>query len=128
MRPGHDQVAILGYRLWQTRYGADPAILGKTIRLDEKPYIIVGVMPARFRFTWDQEMGVFAPLALTPEELSEKGRATSRDLETQARLQPNVSVKRAQAAMDTLAANVATEHPDADKGWGFKVEPLHAAY
>jgi len=128
MRPGHDQVAILGYRLWQTRYGADPAILGKTIRLDEKPYIIVGVMPARFRFTWDQEMGVFAPLALTPEELSEKGRATSRDLETQARLQPNVSVKRAQAAMDTLAANLATEHPDADKGWGFKVEPLHAAY
>ncbi len=128
MRPGHDQVAILGHRLWQTRYGADPAILGKTIRLDEKAYTIVGVMPARFRFTWDQEMGVFAPLALTPEELSEKGRATSRDLETQARLQPNVSVKQAQAAMDTLAANLATEHPDADKGWGFKVEPLHGAY
>jgi putative ABC transport system permease protein len=76
MQPGHDQVAILGHRLWQTRYGADPAILGKTIDLDEKRYTIVGVMPARFRFTWDQEMGVFAPLALTPEELSEKGRAT----------------------------------------------------
>ena len=128
MQPGHDQVAILGHRLWQTRYGADPAILGKTIHLDEKPYTIVGVMPARFRFTWDQEMGVFAPLALTPEELSEKGRATSRDLETQARLQPNVSVKQAQAAMDTLASNLAREHPEANKGWGFKVEPLHAAY
>jgi len=128
MRPGHDQVAILGHRLWQTRYGASPAILGKTIRLDEKTYTIVGVMPARFRFTWDQEMGVFVPLALTPEELSEKGRATSRDLETQARLQPRVSVKQAQAAMDTLAANLAAEHPDANKGWGFKVEPLHAAY
>jgi predicted permease len=128
MRPGHDQVAILGHRLWQARYGADPAILGKTIRLDERTYTIVGVMPARFRFTWDQEMGVFVPLALTPDERSEKGRATSRDLETQARLQPNVTVKQAQAAMDTLAANLAAEHPDADKGWGFKVEPLHAAY
>ena len=128
VQPGHDQVAILGHRLWQTRYGADPAILGTTIDLDEKRYTIVGVMPARFRFTWDQEMGVFVPLALTPEELSENGRATSRDLETQARLQPNVSVKQAQAAMDTLAANLAAEHPDADKGWGFKVEPLHAAY
>ena len=127
-QPGHDQVAILGHRLWQTRYGADPAILGKTIHLDEKAYTIVGVMPARFRFTWDQEMGVFVPLALTPAELSEKGRATSRDLETQARLQPNVSVKQAQAEMDTLAANLAAEHPDANKGWGFKVEPLHAAY
>ena len=128
MLSGHDQVAILGHRLWQTRYGADPAILGKTIHLDEKSYAIVGVMPARFRFTWDQEMGVFVPLALTPEEMSEKGRATSRDLETQARLQPNISVKQAQAAMDTLAANLAAEHPDANKGWGFKVEPLHAAY
>jgi predicted permease len=128
MQPGHDQEAILGHRLWQARYGADPAILGKTIDLDEKRYTIVGVMPARFRFTWDQEMGVFVPLALTPEELSEKGRATSRDLETQARLQPNVSVEQAQAAMDTLAANLAAEHPDANKGWGFKVEPLHAAY
>jgi len=127
-QPGHDQEAILGHRLWQTRYGADPAILGKTIHLDEKAYTIVGVMPARFRFTWDQEMGVFVPLALTPEELSEKGRATSRDLETQARLQPYVTVKQAQAAMDTLAANLAAEHPQANKGWGFKVEPLHAAY
>ena len=127
-QPGHDQEAILGHRLWQTRYGADPAILGKTIDLDEKRYTIVGVMPARFRFTWDQEMGVFVPLALTPDELSEKGRATSRDLETQARLQPGITVKQAQAAMDTLAANLASEHPDADQGWGIKVEPLHAAY
>src|SRR5215472_16132743 len=128
MQPGHDQVAIIGHRLWQSRYGADPAILGKTIDLDQRRYTIVGVMPARFRFTWDQEMDAFVPLALTPEELSEAGRATSRDLETQARLQPNVTVKQAQAAMDTLAANLAAEHPVADQGWGIKVEPLHAAY
>ncbi len=128
MELGHDQVAIIGHHLWQTRYGADPSILGKTIHLDQKPYIIIGVMPARFRFTWDQEMDVFVPLALTPEEKSEIGRATTRDLQAQARLQPGVSIKQAQAAMDTLAANLALEHPVADKGWGFKVEPLHAAY
>ena len=128
MEQGHDQVAIVGHHLWQTRYGADPAILGKTIHLDQKPYVIIGVMPARFRFTWDQEMDVFVPLALTPEEKSEIGRATTRDLQAQARLQPGVSIKQAQAAMDTLAANLAISHPDADKGWGFKVEPLHAAY
>ncbi|HWA94120.1 MAG TPA: ABC transporter permease [Terracidiphilus sp.] len=128
MEQGHDQVAIIGHHLWQTRYGADPAILGKTIHLDQKPYTIVGVMPARFRFTWDEEMDVFVPLALTPEEKSEIGRATTRDLQAQARLQPGISIKQAQAAMDTLAANLAVEHPDANKGWGFKVEPLHAAY
>jgi putative ABC transport system permease protein len=128
MQPGHDQVAIIGHRLWQARYGSDPAILGKTIDLDERRYTIVGVMPARFRFTWDEEMDVFVPLALTPEELSETGRATTRDLQVQARLQPGVSIKQAQSAMDTLAANLAAEYPDADKGWGIKVEPLHAAY
>jgi predicted permease len=128
MQPGHDQVAIIGYRLWQERYGSDPGILGRTIDLDEKRYTILGVMPVRFRFTWDQEMDVFVPLALTPNELSEAGRARSRDLQAQGRLQRGVSVKQAQSAMDTLAANLATQYPDADKGWGIKVEPLHAAY
>jgi putative ABC transport system permease protein len=128
MQPGHDQVAIIGYRLWQERYGFDPGILGRTIDLDEKRYTIVGVMPVRFRFTWDQEMDVFVPLALTPNELSEAGRARSRDLQAQGRLQRGVSVKQAQSAMDTLAANLARQYPDADNGWGIKVEPLHAAY
>ena len=128
MQMGHDQVAILGHRLWKLRYGSDPAILGKSIDLDEKRYTIVGVMPASFRFTWDQEMDVFVPLALTPQELSETGRSTSRDLQTQARLKPGISVAEAQAAMNTLADNLAKEYPEADKGWGIKVEPLHAAY
>ncbi len=128
MEPGKDQVAVIGYRLWQTRYGADPAILTKTIDLDQKRYSIVGVMPASFRFTWDQEMDVFVPLVLTPEERSETGRGTSRDLQTQARLKPGVSIAQAQSAMDALADNLAREYPDANQGWGFKVEPLHAAY
>ena len=128
MQMGHDQVAILGHRLWKLRYDSDPAILGKSIDLDEKRYTIVGVMPASFRFTWDQEMDVFVPLALTPQELSDTGRSTSRDLQTQARLKPGISVAEAQAAMNTLADNLAKEYPEADKGWGIKVEPLHAAY
>ena len=128
MQPGHDQVAIIGHRLWQVRYASDPAILSKTIDLDERRYTIVGVMPATFRFTWDQEMDVFVPLVLTSAELSEAGRSTARDLQTQARLQPGVSVPQAQAAMDTLAGNLAKEYPKSNEGWGIKVEPLHAAY
>jgi len=128
MEPGHDQVVVIGHRLWLERYGADPMILGKTIDLDQRRYTIAGVMPANFRFTWDQEMDVFVPLALTPDERSEAARATSRDLQAQARLQPGVSVKQAQSAMDTLAANLEAQYPQANKGWGIKVEPLHAAY
>jgi putative ABC transport system permease protein len=125
---GHDQVAIIGHRLWQMRYGSDPGILGKTIDLDQRRYTIVGVMPASFRFTWDQEMDVFVPLTLSQEEQSEVGRGTSRDLQTQARLKADVSIPRAQVAMNALADNLAREYPAANKGWGFKVEPLHAAY
>ena len=128
MEPGHDRAAVIGYRLWQTRYGADPSILGKPIELNQQRYTIVGVMPASFRFTWDQEMDVFVPLVLTPEERGEIGRGTSRDLQTQARLMPGVSVAQAQAAMNTLADTLGREYPAADKGWGIKVEPLHAAY
>jgi putative ABC transport system permease protein len=128
MEPGHDQAAVIGYRLWQTRCGADPLILGKSINLNQRRYTIVGVMPASFRFTWDQEMDVFVPLVLTPEERSEMGRGTSRDLQTQARLKPGITIAEAQSAMNTLADNLAREYPAANKGWGFKVEPLHAAY
>ncbi len=125
---GHDGVAVIGHRLWQMRYGSDPSILGRTIDLDKKRYTIVGVMPASFRFTWDQERDVFVPLVLTPEERSEIGRGTSRDLQTQARLKAGLSIPQAQAAMNALADTLAREYPAANQGWGIKVEPLHAAY
>jgi len=128
MEPGRDQVAVIGYRLWQMRYGSDPAILGKSISLNQRRYTIVGVMPASFRFTWDQEMDVFVPLVLTPQERSEAGRGTSRDLQTQARLKDAVTLAQAQAAMDMLASTLAARYPAANQGWGIKVEPLHAAY
>jgi len=128
MEAGHDQVAVIGHRLWLTRYGSDPSILGKTIELDQRRYTIVGVMPASFRFTWDQEMDVFVPLVLTTEERSETGRGTSRDLQAQARLKGGVRLSQAEAAMNSLAESLARAYPAANKGWGIKVEPLHAAY
>lgn len=125
---GHEQVVVIGYRLWKARFDSDPAILGKIIELNQRRYAIVGVMPATFRFTWDQDIDVFVPLALTAEERSETGRSTTRDLQTQARLKDGVSIPQAQGAMDALADHLAKEYPDADQGWGIKVEPLHAAY
>jgi putative ABC transport system permease protein len=126
--PGQDGVAVIGHRLWQMRYGSDPGILGKAIELDRRRYTIVGVMPASFRFTWDQEIDVFVPLVLTPVERSEIGRGTSRDLQAQARLKSGVSIKQAQTGMDILAHALAARYPAANEGWGIKVEPLHAAY
>ena len=50
LEPGKDGVAILSDALWRSRYGGDPKVIGRTIRLDAKPYTVIGVMPASFRF------------------------------------------------------------------------------
>jgi len=47
-QPGHDQVVMLSHRLWKRRFGADPNVIGQPVILDEKPYIIVGVLPSDF--------------------------------------------------------------------------------
>jgi hypothetical protein len=110
LQAGTDQVAIIGYGLWKLRYASNPAILGKDIDLDERRYTIIGVMPANFRFTWDQDIDVFVPLVLTPEEESEKGRSTTRDLQTQARLKDGISIPHArQYSGESLGAGQALE-------------------
>ncbi len=125
--PGRDQVVILGYELWQRQFEGRRDVIGKAIQLDGAPYTIIGVMPRHFYFIWDAVLDVMTPFALAPGRRSEAGRA-SRDLQTMARLKPGVSMNQAQKEMDTIAARLAAQYPDADKGWGIKVEPLHAAY
>ncbi|MGH9401094.1 MAG: ABC transporter permease, partial [Terriglobia bacterium] len=126
-QPGHDTVVILGYQLWQRQFGGKRSVIGRTIQLDNTPYTIIGVMPRNFYFIWDEALDVMTPLALPPSRRTEAGRA-SRDLQTLARLRPGVTHDQAQMEMNTIAARLAAQYPAADKGWGIKVEPLHAAY
>jgi putative ABC transport system permease protein len=126
-QPGHNQVIILGNRLWRARFDSRTNIVGQTIQLDDQAYTVIGVMPSVFRFIWNGEPDVLAPLALTPEDLSAAGRV-SRNLETIARMKPGVAPEKAQAEMDLIAQRLAQQYPEADKSWGLKVEPLHAAY
>lgn len=126
-QPGHDKEAILGYELWQRQFGGKRDVIGKTIQLDDTPYTIIGVMPRNFYFIWDDVLDVMTPLALPRSRWTEAGRA-SRDLQTLARLKPGVTHDQAQTELNTIAARLAAQYPQADKGWGFKVEPLHAAY
>jgi putative ABC transport system permease protein len=125
--PGREHVAILSYQLWKNRFAASPAILGKTLSLDDESYTVVGVLPANFHFVWDSRMDVFVPLVLTPKDLAEPARAT-RQLQTMARMKKGITPEKAQAEMDEIALRLAQEHPDANQGWGIKVEPLHDAY
>jgi putative ABC transport system permease protein len=127
MQPGRDHVAVITYELWKNHLAANPGIIGKTLSLDDETYIVVGVLPRNFHFVWDSRMDVFVPLALTPKDLAEPAR-TTRNLQTTARMKPGITWQKAQAEMNDIALRLAQEHPDANQGWGIKVEPLHDAY
>jgi len=118
-RPGNAQVVILSHGLWQRRYGADPDLVGGTVRLDGLEHTVVGVMPAGFSFP---EVQLWVPLAPAEERTTEEGRYQFW-LYTVGRLKEGVSPRRAQVAMDDVAARLAAEHPDM-KGYGVYVQPL----
>jgi len=108
---------VLGYGLWTRRYGADPGILGKTIRLNGKPYTVLGVMPPEFQYP-NPEFALWTPLALDPNE----PRITF-DYGCVARLKDGVTIAQAQAQMSEIHTRIATEHPFLQK-IGIYVTPM----
>ncbi len=114
---------ILSHRLWQQRFGGDPAVIGRLVRLDGQEATVVGVMPEEFEFL------DAATQFWTPSRWSEATMASpSRMLVVAARLKPGVTVQQAQAEMNVLAASLATEFPRTNKGWNIRLESIHDAY
>ena len=114
---GRDRVVVLVNKLWK-RLGSDPNILGKQVKIDGSPYTVVGVLapgqPDRLN-QW-----LIAPLVFKPEQLNHDFHW----LLAMGRLKPDVTIKQAQADMDTVTANIAQAFPRSNKGWGAFVEPL----
>jgi putative ABC transport system permease protein len=122
-QPGRGQVAVLSDSLWRTRFGADLSLPGRAIQLNGQPYIVVGVMPAAFRFP--PGPGGLAPDIWTP--IAEpihlyRGR---HYLSVVARLKDGISVAQAQAEMDAVAGSIEKELPQFSRGHGANVQPLH---
>jgi len=107
-RYGTDRVVVLSHALWQHQYSSDPNILGKTVKLDEKPFTIVGVMPASFRFPFDgaplSEMAdLWIPDAFTPNRLNPENRTEEFGVGLIGRLRPGVSLQQAQDDVTAIA-------------------------
>lgn len=124
-QPGNERVAILMYDLWHEQFGSDPGIVGKAIRLNGFPYIVVGVMPKSFHMPAVQTMativettrplpiGVMEPLAFSKERLAEEmGDLNYFGL---ARLKPGVSVAQATADLDALQHTISLNLPPDEK-------------
>ncbi|HEY3933814.1 MAG TPA: ABC transporter permease [Gemmatimonadales bacterium] len=123
--PGQTPVAVLGDKLWQTRFGGDPAIVGKPILLNGQQVIVVGIAPKDFRIPRGGgvlESQLWLPLRLTPQQRASRG---SNYLSAFGRLAPGATIGSAQAEMNRLFAGVVAVYPDA-RGEGVRIAPLQA--
>jgi predicted permease len=105
-RLGSTPVAVLSYSLWQNHYGAEAGILGKTIKLDEKPYVVVGVMPASFQFPFDgaplsEQADLWVAEIFPPDRVQDRLREFGVGFI--GRLKPGVSEQQAQADVSNIA-------------------------
>ena len=105
---GREHVVVLSDGMWRRRFGADPAIVGRTLTLDGEPHEITGVMPPGFRDFFRGSVELWRPLALTGEQLA--SARTSEWLTLTARLAPDASAKSAAVEMSTLAAQLKQQY------------------
>jgi putative ABC transport system permease protein len=120
-RPGDDEpgaahLVVLSDGFWRRRFGADPSIIGKTIRLDDTGTTVIGVMPASVNFPLPTE--VWTPLALT---LEQRHSRVNQSITLIARLKPGGTLPQAAAEIDGIARRLAAQYPDSNKNRRFLV-------
>ena len=110
-KPDGPHVALLSYNFWRSEFGGDPGIVGRTIRLDNKPATVVGVLPREFEFAPGRSAPLWVPLHLTQDPAT---RRSLRWMQVIARLGPGVNFDQARAEMDGITAQLAREYPKED--------------
>lgn len=113
---GRNNVVVLSYGTWAQRFGADPALVGRVVRINGQPTTIVGVMPPSFAprlMTTFNERGVWAPKVWAEHEYRSRG---SRHFNAVARLKPGFTTGQAQSEMEGIAERLAQQHPGANRG------------
>ncbi|HTS30892.1 MAG TPA: ABC transporter permease [Bryobacteraceae bacterium] len=119
-QPGREREVILSDRLWQRRFGGDPAIVGQTIRLDDQNFLVTGIMPPSFDFPLATDL--WTPIALTPEQRTRRGAMVV----AAARLKPGRTIGQASAEIDSLAVQFEKSFPDTNKNRRFMLwTPQH---
>lgn len=115
-------VVLLSHPLWMTRFGGDPGIVGKPVNLEQKPYTVVGVLPADFSF--GEKAVAWVPLTLNAEDQRERANWRFFAL---ARLRSGVSLASAQSEMDAIAGDLGRRYPQQAGGIRFPLITLQEA-
>ena len=123
------QVAMLSHRLWQQRWGGDPAVVGSTIQLDGRAFTVVGVLPRSFRLLLPNEAFLIKDSEIWVPLQTDYNRLPPRDWTAYTvlgKLAPGVSLQEAQSEMDAVAATLRATHPEhATSGMQIRLVPFH---
>jgi predicted permease len=114
--PGTARVVIISYAYWHSRFGGDPRVLERTIRMGITPRSVVGVMPPGFQFPGETDMWA-------PQTASSTSR-TGHNFLAVARLRPQITLEAARAELNAIAARLEQQYPDSNKGRGVAAVPL----
>jgi putative ABC transport system permease protein len=132
-QPGDDAlgaplVCILQHETWQSLFGGDPGLLGKSIVVNNSPYTVVGILPRGFRFVFD-EIEVWMPHHSWPVFSTGNAYLNRANglVAPVARVKAGVSMEAAQAELDTIAARLSTQFPQAGAGRRIATRPLREA-
>lgn len=128
--PGAHPVVVLSYALWNSQFGADPKMIGQTIRVNAQDYSVIGIMPKQFH-----DIGTFGspdmyiPMAmhdqlLTPPLKDWYDRRGAGIAFSVGRLKPGVTLRQAESSMTNLANELAREYPNENGGRGVMLVPI----
>ena len=126
-QPGGERVAILTHGFCKRQFGDVNQCVGATIRLDDKSFEVVGVLPENFRFPEPVEVELLTPLALGPDQASRESsmRVGMQHLKVVARLRPGTSLAQAQADLDVVQQRIVQANPEFQRNQDVKLSPLH---
>jgi putative ABC transport system permease protein len=115
-------VVVMGEGVWRTRFGADPSVVGREIRLNGQPFTVIGIVPDHAQLA--RAAGIWQ---LMGEQFPPNFSRGLRFLQAIGRLKAGVSIEAAQADLSLIADSLGQAHPDTNRGWSVTVESLHSA-
>ena len=117
-QPGAEPVALIGYGIWQRRFGGSTSVLNSKVMISNRPTTVIGIMPAGFDYPNESEM--WAALTMNPAAEPRENRY----VEVVSRLKPGVSLAQAQVEMDTINQRLSQNYVDTNNGWSVRLTEL----
>ena len=123
MAPGANRVVLLTHRYWQQRFGADPAVVGRPVTLDDEPFVVIGVLPpdAYVPGAALAEVEAWKPLTASIDNVANR---SWRGFTAIGRRREGVSREALGAELDAVRARLAAAYPEANRGWGLRLVDL----